>query len=37
VAPKAALAPESLPALLELIATSHTSGFLRSRVPCRAG
>ena len=28
VAPKAALAPESLPALLELIATSHTSGFL---------
>jgi hypothetical protein len=28
VAPKAALAPESLPALLELIATSRTSGFL---------
>jgi hypothetical protein len=28
VAPEAALAPESLPALLELIATSRTSGFL---------
>jgi uncharacterized protein (TIGR03086 family) len=28
VAPEASLAPESLPALLELIATSRTSGFL---------
>jgi hypothetical protein len=28
VTPQAALAPESLPALLELIATSRTSGFL---------
>jgi uncharacterized protein (TIGR03083 family) len=28
LAPEATLAPESLPALLELIATSHTSGFL---------
>jgi uncharacterized protein (TIGR03083 family) len=29
LAPDATLSPESMPALLELIATSHTSGFLR--------